>query len=116
MKRLNEIKKINFLGDSITWGQNPNGDGIIKRNYVMVLKELLNLESVSNYGIPGSSFTSYGTAIAPIENRFMDMDEDADFVIVLAGVNDYSYNEAKLEDIKIALHKICVRIKRKIWR
>ena len=108
---MRKIEKINFLGDSITWGQNPNGDGVIKRNYVRILKELLNLKLVSNYCIPGSSFTSYGNAISPIEKRYMLMDKDADLVIVFAGVNDYSYNEAGIYDIKVSLNKICRGLK-----
>ncbi len=84
-------KKANFLGDSITYGHglaDPSTEA-----FPMLLKNLLGLSVVRNYGISG-------TKIAKISKddkmamsvRYADMDDDADLVIVMGGTNDYGHH------------------------
>ena len=93
-------KKINFLGDSITYGA-----GVADREnnvFPARLKRMLSLAEARNYGVNG-------TRIAPrkeplnaswdSENfiaRAARMDPDADGVVVLGGTNDFGHGDAPL--------------------
>ena len=77
-------KKMNVIGDSIVKGSTGN--------FVDVVKEMLGLETVNNYGVGGSRLAStvYDNEYTPVVLRYSDMDADADIIIVHAGTNDYS--------------------------
>lgn len=91
-------KIINFLGDSITYGH-----GLENRAFRFsdILKERYNLKASNNYGISG---TRIARKINPNPDccedsldfcsRFAEMDESADIIIVLGGVNDYQHGDA----------------------
>lgn len=84
-------KKVNCLGDSMT-------DTVITpKPYCMWLPQLLGFDknSVRNYGLGGSSITpktdavpTWDTTVSFLE-RYAEMDDDADAVIVFGGVNDW---------------------------
>ena len=91
-------KKINFLGDSITFGccatENFGFVDILKRDY--------GLAAARNYGISG---TRYSRQRIPSEEpsfdqdfcgRYAQMDLDADLILVLGGVNDFGHGDAPL--------------------
>ncbi|MBQ9921911.1 MAG: SGNH/GDSL hydrolase family protein, partial [Clostridia bacterium] len=87
-------KKAVFLGDSITYGQAGLKDS--DRVYHQVLKRSLELREAVNYGINGSRIAHQeleqnGGAMC---RRFATMDEDADIVVLLGGVNDFGHGTA----------------------
>jgi len=87
-----EGKTANFLGDSITFGigtTNTTTD-----SYPSLLKSSLGFQTVRNYGISGSTVADHynTTGDNPMVNRFSEMDNNADLVVVFGGTNDYSFN------------------------
>ena len=87
--------KINFLGDSITEGVGTTSPDNI---YHALLKKEAGLKIARNYGIGGTRFAiQKGTPERPKDNyvdinsfceRFDQMDDDADVVVVFGGTND----------------------------
>lgn len=83
--------KLGFTGDSIV----QNGDYLLGK-----IQSNLDLESVSNYGIGGTSYAVRGNPEWDNRNmvkRVADLDEDLDAVCILSGTNDFS-NEIDLGD------------------
>lgn len=95
--------KINFLGDSITQGVGASSEETI---YHAVLKKETKLKEARNYGISGTRFAlQKGTPGRPKDDyvdvnsfceRFEQMDDDADVVVVFGGTNDYGHGDARL--------------------
>jgi lysophospholipase L1-like esterase len=92
---------INFLGDSITAGggaKNPDN------KYVERVKRALGC-TVRNYGEGGTRIarqkvTHYSTAFdRDFQMRAPLMEDDADYVFVFGGTNDYGHGDALLGDI-----------------
>jgi len=96
--------KVNFLGDSITQGikiEDPENTV-----FHAVLKRKANFAVARNYGISGTRFAiQKGTPERPKDNyvdvlsfseRFHEMDDDADLVVVFGGTNDYGHGDAPL--------------------
>ena len=78
-------KKMNALGDSIVYGANGN--------FINVIGGILNLSVVRNYGVGGSCIASdpdIDGTYPPAVLRYVDMDTDADIILVHAGTNDYT--------------------------
>lgn len=96
-------KRINFLGDSITQG---HGTSCQEKIYLNVLKERVGLAEARNYGIGGTRYAlQKGTESCPKDDwvdvnsfseRFEQMDDDADIVVVFGGTNDYGHGDAPL--------------------
>lgn len=93
--------KINFLGDSITYGA---GASKPENNYVNRVGAMLNVE-VCNYGIGGTRFARQSklseSAVYDYDFQMRmelmaKMDGDADFVFVFGGTNDYGHGDAKI--------------------
>ena len=80
------------LGDSITFALDGTRDcERIYEPYCELVKQALNLRSVINYGINGSTIATYnrtGDAYMPMCKRYADMC-DADIVSVMGGINDF---------------------------
>lgn len=95
--------KINFLGDSITFGAGTSSPDAI---FHAVLKREVNLAEVRNYGLSGTRFAlQKGTPGRPKDNgvdvnsfveRFEKMDDDADVVVVFGGTNDFGHGDAEM--------------------
>ena len=95
--------KINFLGDSITQGVGASSPDTV---YHAVLKKEANLAEARNYGISGTRFAlQKGTEARPKDDyvdvnsfceRFSQMDDDADVVVVFGGTNDYGHGDAPI--------------------
>ncbi len=93
--------KINFLGDSITQGAGASCEQTI---YHSVLKKEADLAVARNYGIGGTRLAlQKGTTARPNDDyvdinsfceRFEQMDDDADVVVVFGGTNDYGHGDA----------------------
>lgn len=90
--------KINFLGDSITAG---GGAGSLEKSYVSVVEKLTGYE-VRRYGEGGTRIakqtvpSSVLTYDEDFIKRAKKMNEDADFVFVFGGTNDYGHGDAPL--------------------
>ena len=87
-------KKVNFLGDSITFGV---GVSDFDHSYSQVMKRLYGLAEARAYGVSGSRYVrqmSEGDE-PPVRidfcHRATEMDRDADVVIVFGGTNDFGY-------------------------
>ena len=98
-----EGKKINFLGDSITAGALASRD---QKNFVNLLKQSAGLAEARNYGMNGTRYAVQlgeerlerdenivGNAFT---ERFDQMDNNADIVVVFGGTNDYGHGDAPL--------------------
>lgn len=95
IKEVNDIKNnafkgkvANFLGDSQT-----EVNYYKSKIYYDWVKEILGLSKVNNYGVGGTAIAKKnpfdGTAICV---RYADMDNDADLICVMGGVNDRWFN------------------------
>ena len=95
--------KINFLGDSITQGIGTSCDENV---YHAVLKREAELSEARNYGIGGTRFAlqkdtdlrewdEYVDTNSFCE-RFHEMNDDADVVVVFGGTNDYGHGSAPI--------------------
>ncbi len=79
--------KIACLGDSITAASNlKSEEGYQQYSYPARLKELLGAEEVYNLGIGGSSIGRYWSD--PYVERYREIPEDTDVIIVMGGTND----------------------------
>jgi lysophospholipase L1-like esterase len=92
-------KKVVFLGDSITEGV---GVKDLNNRYDNRLKNMLSLGEAVNFGLSGTRF-AYQTKPSPCPSfdlyfcgRSMNMDKDADVVIVYGAVNDYIHGDAPI--------------------
>lgn len=92
-------KKVVFLGDSITEGV---GVSNLENRYDNRLKRMLSLGEAVNFGLSGTRF-AYQTKPSPCPSfdlyfcgRSMNMDKDADVVIVYGAVNDYIHGDAPM--------------------
>lgn len=89
-----EGKIINVLGDSITQG---HGTTAPEHYYVNVLGKLVGAAEVRNFGIGGTRIArQYGADNYPwpFTERYKDMADDADLVLVFGGTNDYGHGDA----------------------
>ena len=91
-----EGKKINFLGDSITEGV---GTSCGEARYTELVKKMLGLGEIRNYGISGTRIANQHKQEMEIDSlsfcqRYDQMDNDADVVVVFGGTNDYGHGDA----------------------
>lgn len=89
-------KKINFLGDSITEGV---GTSSPERIYLNLLKEKVGLAEARNYGISATRYADFEGSdpycnAASFSQRFAQMDDDADIVVVFGATNDFGHGNA----------------------
>lgn len=90
--------KINVLGDSITSG---GGAGGIEKGFIGVLRNITTHE-IRAYGLGGTRIArqTIPSAIPTRDNDFqmraLEMEKDADYVLVFGGTNDYGHGDAKL--------------------
>lgn len=81
-------KILNVLGDSQTEVNSHK-----TKIYHDWLKELLEFATVNNYGISGSTI-GYNASRHPMVTRYNNMSNDADFIIVMGGINDLNNSTA----------------------
>ena len=91
---------INFLGDSITEGA---GASRRENRYTDVLAREFGLKAANNYGIGGTRIARQHTPTRDNPQfdqdfclRLKQMDESADGVVVMGGVNDYGHGDAPI--------------------
>lgn len=83
---------MNCLGDSTTWGDDGIETGGNEISWTTQIQEFLNFKTIHNYGVNGSRI-----AITPDRNdsfveRYIDMENSADIITVLGGVNDFQHD------------------------
>ncbi|MCU5094990.1 SGNH/GDSL hydrolase family protein [Bacillus wiedmannii] len=85
----------NSLGDSITYGYDPNNGGAqMLHPWPKKVGEKLGFSTVRNYGISGTTIATktsdpnWNTARKPMVLRYQDM-VDADVISCLGGINDF---------------------------
>ena len=95
---MNNMLKINFLGDSITEGALASE---ASKTFISIIENVLNCE-VRNYGISGSRIARQKRSSENprfdmyFASRVSDMKNDADFVFVFGGTNDYGHGDAPM--------------------
>lgn len=103
----NGIQSIGFLGDSITFGYNPENNGEQMSNpWVNQVGSSLGFETINNYGVSSSTISTkasdpdWDVKRNPMVNRVAGMDESLDLIGVLGGINDFWLNVplGKFED------------------
>ena len=82
----------NFLGDSITAGVGVTSTATDR--YDNVLKTMLGLGTVRNYGISGNKIAEGAAETNGMSSRYSNMDNSADLIFVLGGTNDYGHSTA----------------------
>lgn len=91
--------KIGFLGDSITYGLNPdNSPEQMDNPWVKQVSEYLKVRKCINYGINSSSVCPFpgvdDSLRNPMSRRYKTMDDDLDIVGVMCGINDIIYPDS----------------------
>ena len=96
-------KNGSFVGDSITYGYDPDNIGSqIENNWVKLVGDNLGLANVNNDGINASVIAvneSDPTNRAPIVDRITSIDSDADLIVIHGGSNDYNYEWSPFGDV-----------------
>ena len=85
-------KKAGFLGDSITNAKTPPGITIPYHEHI---KNALNLSSIQVLGVDGSMISKNGTISLGnyrFTERYKQLDDDLDLIIIFGGTNDYGLN------------------------
>ena len=96
--KLNNISA-NFLGDSITEGTGTSGRDKI---FHALLAEKYGMKAARNYGIGGTRLAHQQVASANprwdkcFSDRFSEMDDDAQLVVLFGGTNDYGHGDAPI--------------------
>lgn len=84
-----EGKVCNCLGDSITYGYDPDDpSGRLDNPWPSQLERLCGFSKVNNYGISGDTVAKFEGKNS-MSKRYVDM-EQADVIIFKGGVNDFS--------------------------
>ncbi|MBR2340175.1 MAG: SGNH/GDSL hydrolase family protein [Clostridia bacterium] len=89
-------KKINFLGDSITYGVGASCDEMRIPDLVAGMTGA----EVRNYGGPGSGFARPCNGYDEFWKRVDEMDADADVIVVFGGTNDFTSSVFALGDVR----------------
>lgn len=77
-----------FVGDSITYGASTT------KTYHAYLKETMQLGTVTPKGISGSCYSAksdYGASNTPLINRYQDIPQNQDLIVIFMGTNDYGH-------------------------
>ena len=89
----------NFLGDSITEGHGTSGQD--KVFHALIAKKY-GMKAARNYGIGGTRFAYQQTPSANPRwdknfcDRFSEMEDDAQLVVLFGGTNDYGHGDAPI--------------------
>lgn len=93
-------KKVNFLGDSITFGAGMQD--AVENSFPALIGRHAEFAAVRNYGRCGTRFARQ-TAPSRIPDfdldfcsRVAEMDPDADVIVVFGGVNDFGHGDAPI--------------------
>ena len=99
-----EGKIINYLGDSYI-ANNATAGNDFYDTWAYKLAEKYHCIS-RNYGIGGNPMTVERAGTQPMCVRYADMDNDADYVVVVGGKNDYNV-QVSMSDFKSGVATLC---------
>ena len=112
-------KIINFLGDSITEGHGTSDWGT--KPYHALLKESVGLAEARNYGKGGTKIARLPVITEnPFDQDFnlrvLDINHDADAIVVFGGTNDYghatiplgSFEDRDVHTFYGGMHTLCL--------
>lgn len=114
--------KINFLGDSITYGSTLTDKEDV---YWSLLKRECGLAEARGYGIRGTRIAIQHYYEEPRDeqdfiSRVDQMDEDADVIVVFGGTNDFGHGDAPLGQMgdfsPYTFYGACNKLMRKLMR
>lgn len=113
-------KTFNIIGDSITYGliNTTTGEVSTSGRFPTLVAQNLGMK-VNNYGISSSTIAvnpNQPTQRNPMVERFVNMDNNADLIIVAGSTNDWQYDWSPLGDMTSrenttfygALHNLCL--------
>lgn len=97
-----ENLKVNFLGDSITEGV---GVEHTENIFLNRLAKKYHWQAARNYGIGGTRIAQQAIDREPGWNmdfctRALEMDPDADLIVVFGGTNDFGHGDVSLGDFR----------------
>lgn len=98
-------KKLQFFGDSITYGYIADG-GRANNNYPKVFSEAVNAASYKNEGVSGSTLSvvsGYGSIYNKIQES---LDTTADIIFISGGINDWQLG-VDAATLTTAVENIC---------
>ncbi|GAW63379.1 hypothetical protein FC65_GL001617 [Ligilactobacillus acidipiscis DSM 15836] len=93
-------KRINMLGDSYVKNNNDSV-GDTWHNKLAIKYNM----TYRNYGVNGNGLIDPSRNGTPVVDRYQDMDDDADYVIVIGGKNDYN-GQYSIADFKTGVAKL----------
>lgn len=85
-------KILNCFGDSTTWGDNGMDTGGEDISWVHHIQKLVKFKDVRNYGVCASRIAVTEDRTDSFIERINDMRTDADYIVVMGGVNDFQHN------------------------
>lgn len=85
-------KILNCFGDSTTWGDNGMDTGGEDISWVHHIQKLVKFKDVRNYGVCASRIAVTEDRTDSFIERVNDMRTDADYVVVMGGINDFQHN------------------------
>lgn len=114
------LKKVFFLGDSITEGVGASSP---EHGYTAVFEKISGAD-VKNYGVAGTRIARQTNCTHKSwdENDFITrtdlMDDDADVIVVFGGTNDFGHGDAEIGDFNSkneytfygAMHILCRKL------
>ncbi|MDD3224380.1 MAG: SGNH/GDSL hydrolase family protein [Clostridium sp.] len=83
---------MNCLGDSTTWGDNGIGTGGNQISWTTQIQQFIKFKTIHNYGVKGSRITITTDRDDSFVERYKDMENNADIITVLGGVNDFQHD------------------------
>lgn len=85
-------KVMNCFGDSTTWGDDSTGGGGNAISWTSHLQDFIPLKRVNNFGVKGSRIALCDDRDDSFVERYLEMDEDDDYIVVFGGINDFANN------------------------
>ena len=98
-------KKLQFFGDSITWGYITGGTRATN-NYPKVFSQDVNAASYTNSAVSGSTLAVVSEHDSIYTKIQSDLDTTADIVFVAGGINDWQLG-VTASDLSTAVDNIC---------
>ncbi len=83
---------MNCFGDSTTWGDNGIGTGGNEISWTTQIQNFLKFKTIRNYGVKGSRIAITYDRNDSFVERYKDMENSADIITVLGGVNDFQHD------------------------
>ncbi|MCB2306032.1 SGNH/GDSL hydrolase family protein [Clostridium estertheticum] len=83
---------MNCFGDSTTWGDNGIETGGNEISWTTQIEKFLKFKTIRNYGAKGSRIAITSDRNDSFVERYKDMENSADIITILGGVNDFQHD------------------------